>query len=165
MIPIATSLWFSLLNTKLLFFCVFHGCWFSNLLYSLFSAQSVQKSLWLRVTQVLINLISLSHVLTEICTAIHTNQQNQITSTCKIIKSNKRKFRLLSICLLLYINLNLSPATAPKKLDRPKTRCVKCVPKCASVCVASSNIVYYCTDIDPQGKVNWLQSFCLLDNI
>ena len=39
-------------------------------------------------------------------------------------------------------------------LDRPKTRCVKCVPKCASVRVAPSNIVYYCTDIDPQGKVN-----------
>ena len=38
--------------------------------------------------------------------------------------------------------------------DRPKTRCVKCVPKCASVRVAPSNIVYYCTDIDPQGKVN-----------
>ena len=26
--------------------------------------------------------------------------------------------------------------------DKPKTRCVKCVPKCASVRVASSNIVY-----------------------
>ena len=26
--------------------------------------------------------------------------------------------------------------------DRPKTRYVKCVPKCASVRVASSNIVY-----------------------
>ena len=39
-------------------------------------------------------------------------------------------------------------------LDRLKTRCVKCVPKCASVRVASSNIVYYCTDIDPQGKVS-----------
>ena len=38
--------------------------------------------------------------------------------------------------------------------DRPKTRCVKCVPKCASARVAPSNIVYYCTDIDPQGKVN-----------
>ena len=38
--------------------------------------------------------------------------------------------------------------------DKPKTRCVKCVPKCASVHVAPSNIVYYCTDIDPQGKVN-----------
>ena len=38
--------------------------------------------------------------------------------------------------------------------DRPKTRCVKCVPKCASVRVAPSNIVYYCTDKDPQGKVN-----------
>ena len=38
--------------------------------------------------------------------------------------------------------------------DRRKTRCVKCVPKCASVRVAPSNIVYYCTDIDPQGKVN-----------
>ena len=38
--------------------------------------------------------------------------------------------------------------------DRPKTRCVKCVPKCASVRVAPSNIVYYCTGIDPQGKVN-----------
>ena len=39
-------------------------------------------------------------------------------------------------------------------LDRPKMRCVKCVSKCASVRVAPSNIVYYCTDIDPQGKVN-----------
>ena len=38
--------------------------------------------------------------------------------------------------------------------DMPKTRCVKCVPKCASARVAPSNIVYYCTDIDPQGKVN-----------
>ena len=38
--------------------------------------------------------------------------------------------------------------------DRPKTRCAKCVPKCASARVAPSNIVYYCTDIDPQGKVN-----------
>ena len=38
--------------------------------------------------------------------------------------------------------------------DRSKTRCVKCVPKCASARVASSNIMYYCTDIDPQGKVN-----------
>ena len=38
--------------------------------------------------------------------------------------------------------------------DKPKTRCVKCVPKCASAHVAPSNIVYYCTDIDPQGKVN-----------
>ena len=38
--------------------------------------------------------------------------------------------------------------------DRPKAWCVKCVPKCASVRVAPSNIVYYCTDIDPQGKVN-----------
>ena len=37
--------------------------------------------------------------------------------------------------------------------DRPKTRYIKCVPKCASVRVAPSNIVYYCTDIDPQGKV------------
>ena len=27
-------------------------------------------------------------------------------------------------------------------IDRPKGRCVKCVPKCASVRVASSNIVY-----------------------
>ena len=27
-------------------------------------------------------------------------------------------------------------------VDRPKTRCVKCVPKCASARVASSNIVY-----------------------
>ena len=43
---------------------------------------------------------------------------------------------------------------ARSPLDRPKTRCVKCVPKCASVRVAPSNIVYYCTDIDPQGKVN-----------
>ena len=39
-------------------------------------------------------------------------------------------------------------------IDRPKTRCVKCVPKCASARVAPSNIVYYCTDIDPQGTVN-----------
>ena len=39
-------------------------------------------------------------------------------------------------------------------VDRPKMRCVKCVPKCASARVAPSNIVYYCTDIDPQGKVN-----------
>ena len=38
--------------------------------------------------------------------------------------------------------------------DRLKTRYVKRVPKCASVRVAPSNIVYYCTDIDPQGKVN-----------
>ena len=38
--------------------------------------------------------------------------------------------------------------------DRSKTRCVKCVPKCASARVAPSNIVYYCTDIDPQGRVN-----------
>ena len=38
--------------------------------------------------------------------------------------------------------------------DRPKTRCVKCVPKCASARVAPSNIVYYCTDIVPHGKVN-----------
>ena len=38
--------------------------------------------------------------------------------------------------------------------DRPKMRCVKCVPKCASVRVAPSNIMYYCKDIDPQGKVN-----------
>ena len=29
-----------------------------------------------------------------------------------------------------------------KPLDRPKTRCVKCVPKCASARVAPSNIVY-----------------------
>ena len=36
-----------------------------------------------------------------------------------------------------------------------KTRCVKYVPKmCASIRVAPSNIVYNCTDIDPQGKVN-----------
>ena len=27
-------------------------------------------------------------------------------------------------------------------VDRPKTRCVKCVPKCASARVAPSNIVY-----------------------
>ena len=38
--------------------------------------------------------------------------------------------------------------------DRPRARCIKCVPKCASARVAPSNIVYYCTDIDPQGKVN-----------
>ena len=41
------------------------------------------------------------------------------------------------------------------KADRPKTRCVYMYAYvCASVRVASSNIVYYYTDIDPQGKVN-----------
>ena len=37
-----------------------------------------------------------------------------------------------------------------ERRDRPKTRCVKCVPKCASARVASSNIVYLSTDIDPR---------------
>ena len=35
-------------------------------------------------------------------------------------------------------------------IDRRKTRCVECVPKCASARVASSNIVYLSTDIDPR---------------
>ena len=32
--------------------------------------------------------------------------------------------------------------------------CKICAYMSASVRIASSNIVYYCTDIDPQGKVN-----------
>ena len=36
--------------------------------------------------------------------------------------------------------------------DRPKTRCVKCVPKCASARVAPSNIVYLSYGYRSTGK-------------
>ena len=39
------------------------------------------------------------------------------------------------------------------EVDRPKTWCVKCTPMCASARIASSNIVYLSTDIDPRGEV------------
>ena len=53
----------------------------------------------------------------------------------------------------IFLGCYIEPADQ-SVIDRPRTRYVKCVPKCASVRVAPSNIVYYCTDIDPQGKVN-----------
>ena len=44
------------------------------------------------------------------------------------------------------------PSPVPEAVDRPKTRCVKYVPKCASVRVAPSNIVYLSYGYRSTGK-------------
>ena len=62
--------------------------------------------------------------------------------------------RVISLHVIRCYDWNPMQSVSFSAADRPKTRCIKCVPKCASVRVAPSNIVYYCTDIDSQGKVN-----------
>ena len=59
-------------------------------------------------------------------------------------REEKKKISLGTIVpvQLKHVPIQLTKKQAVGKFDRPKTRCVKCVPKCASVRVASSNIVY-----------------------
>ena len=52
------------------------------------------------------------------------------------------RFDILVVISMSSDSAKIPPLWWAEGLDRPKTRCVKCVPKCASVRVASSNIVY-----------------------
>ena len=73
--------------------------------------------------------------------------------TVKLILSSEiyKKFRILIEITILSFFRKLEFS---RVLLIGENAVCKCVPKCPSARIAPSNIVYYCTDIDPQGKVN-----------
>ena len=89
----------------------------------------------------------------------HTQNNNTKLPALVITNKNKKNSRVISNCFILYINLNLSPATAPK------TWCVKYTPMCSSARVAPSNIVYQWYGYRSTGTCLLNTKICFLDII
>ena len=77
------------------------------------------------------------------CNLDCNHTRNKKTKIPVLVKKNKNKnSRVISNCFVLNITLNLFPGNGTKNLIGRKRGVYICTPMCASVCVASSNIVY-----------------------